>query len=71
MYRCFNRPPPKTTTLVQDGWDSYLLGTSRLPRMVAIKVAGTTTCQYAATGYGKSDPQCKGCVWLKKSEVGK
>lgn len=71
MHSCHNRPPPAATTQVQDGWEPYLLGTSRLPRMITIVVAGTKTCQYAATGYGKKDPNCAGCVWLKASKVGK
>ena len=55
---CNNRPPLKTSVVVQDGW--YMDGVTRCPRMVTIKDQMSKDCQYSKT---TQDAGCDGCKW--------
>ncbi len=60
-YGCKNRAPYKSVVPVQDGY--YLDGHTSAPRMVAMPVRGSTTCQYTHSELGQVDQGCTGCKW--------
>lgn len=58
---CHDRPEYREVLPVQDGW--FLDGTTRTPRMVAMKFRMERSCQYTHTDAGKADAGCDGCRW--------
>lgn len=59
---CFDRPPFRTSMVVQDGW--WMDGYTRYPKMKAVEFRGSPGCVYSTDPLmGSKDPGCVGCKW--------
>ena len=72
MYGCYNRPPFKQTTEVQDGW--AVVGdaratteTTRFPTMRTIPFRMSQECNYTHTELGQADKGCIDCKHRKEN----
>lgn len=71
--KCFNRPPVKKFSIVQDGWffkklynhSGNFIGLTRLPKMVKIPFRMSEDCkQWGPFGIAlKENWNCNGCIW--------